>query len=90
MKWVDGTESQKKIDIALSASKSLVMNFMFYLIAKTMLFLISEKNSYLAIIVKTQTFKKWGNVFKLSYSIIDKCSKLRKSVSYYNIVYSVH
>jgi len=62
--WVDGTESQKKIDIALSASRTLVMNFIFYLIAKIILFLISETNSYLAIIVKTQTFKKWGKCFQ--------------------------
>jgi len=33
---------------------------MFYLIAKMMLFLISETYSYSAIIVKTQTFRKWG------------------------------
>jgi hypothetical protein len=64
LKWVDGTESQKKIDIALSASKTLVINLIFYLIAKMMLFLISETNTYLAIIVKAQTFQKWGECFQ--------------------------
>ncbi len=29
MKWVDGTEFQKKIDIALSASKTLVIIVLF-------------------------------------------------------------
>jgi len=44
LKWVDGTESPPppKIDIELSASKTLVTNLMFYLIAKMVLFLISE------------------------------------------------
>jgi hypothetical protein len=64
------------------------MSFMFYLIAKMMLFLISETNSYPPIIVKKH-IQKMG---EMSYSIIDKCSNFfkRKSVSYCNIAYSVH
>jgi len=37
---------------------------MFYLIAKIMLFFISETNSYPGIIIKIRTLKKWGGCFQ--------------------------